>query len=43
MGLMFDHPITNEEMMIQINEPAKFESLMAREKKRFDKYHSKSE
>ena len=43
IGLMFDHPITNEELVLQIDEPSKFENLMAREKKRFDKYHSKSE
>ena len=43
IGLRFKHPITNEEIMIQIDEPSKFESLMAREQKRFDKYHNNTE
>ena len=43
IGLMFTHPITKEDLRIQINEPAKFNSLMAREKKRFDKYTNKPE
>lgn len=43
IGLMFTHPITNEELKIQIDEPTKFNSLMAREKKRFDKYNSQPE
>jgi RluA family pseudouridine synthase len=38
IGLKFKHPITKENVMVQIDEPAKFDSLMAREKRRFDKF-----
>jgi len=43
IGLRFKHPITDEEIIVQIDEPSKFESLMEREKKRFDKYHNNTE
>lgn len=43
IGLRLVHPITNEEIIVQIDEPSKFESLMSREKKRFDKYHTNTE
>lgn len=43
MGLRFVHPITNEEMMIQIDEPSKFETLMKREEQRYNKFNQEKE
>jgi RluA family pseudouridine synthase len=43
VGLRFIHPITNEEIVVQIDEPAKFETLMKREEQRFEKFNTKEE
>lgn len=40
IGLRFTHPITQETVEIQIQEPNKYSLLMEREKRRFEKYHS---
>lgn len=40
-GLRFNHPITDEELTIQIEEPTKFETLMRREEERYYKFNEK--
>lgn len=40
VALQFDHPVTEEPLSIEIAQPEKFDSLIAREKRRFGKYNS---
>ncbi|MFT4753144.1 MAG: 23S rRNA pseudouridine1911/1915/1917 synthase [Salibacteraceae bacterium] len=41
IGLRFIHPITKEEVVAQINEPSKFETLLKREERRFESFNEK--
>lgn len=43
IGLQFTHPITQEELMITISEPSKFETLMKREEQRFIRFNENEE
>jgi len=38
IGLRFNHPITDEKIAIQINEPNKYNILLEREEKRWNRY-----
>jgi RluA family pseudouridine synthase len=38
-SLIFKHPITQEEITINIDPPLKFDALLNREKRRWEKYH----
>ena len=41
VGLRFIHPITSEELVVQIDEPTKFETLLQREERRFESFNEK--
>lgn len=43
LGLTFSHPITGEQLEVQIEEPEKFELWRSKEQKRFDKLSTKEE
>jgi len=43
IGLRFEHPITGENVQLQIAEPNKYAILMEREKRRWEKYNSEKE
>jgi 23S rRNA pseudouridine1911/1915/1917 synthase len=40
-GLNFQHPITKEEINLQLETPYKFEALLEREQRRYDDYYSR--
>lgn len=40
VGLVFIHPITQKEMKFKLPTPPKFTSLLAREKRRYERYHN---
>lgn len=43
VGLEFQHPMTDQPLNIKIKAPNKFDLLMTREKRRWDKYHNPKE
>jgi RluA family pseudouridine synthase len=40
VGLQFTHPISQQELVFELPTPHKFTALMAREKRRYEKYHN---